>query len=135
LNGVEAARKKEDSDFCHSFTSGNRGMVFMEKGGTYMTRLEKRIKQEEEEWNRKAYGQKRTMIIEKSSSLSVQNRLQTIVGGYVIGCFPELLELQPKPTEQENDVEFAPVKRFLELLVKDKGYVENLIAKAKEICA
>ena len=67
---------------------------------------------------------------EKKKQAELNTRRQIIIGKMVSDHFPEVLQLQPRRTTEENLIEFAPVAKILSILVNDKQYVEHLKEKA-----
>lgn len=81
-----------------------------------MSRLKDRIAQEIAEWERLSGKKKIQVLLETADLSDVYTRRLIIIGGFVTDYFPELLSLTPQETEAENNIEFAPLIKFFNLL-------------------
>lgn len=68
-------------------------------------------------------------------SSDIVTRRQFILGEYFmkfVDRYPCFQGLQPQETEVQNNIQFAPVERFLSLLESDSEYVNRLIVKIEQ---
>ena len=66
---------------------------------------------------------------EQKQKSKLDSRRRFIIGELIEKKFPELLNYQPRRTQAENKVEFAPLELFLDLLAADDEYLARLKAK------
>ncbi len=63
---------------------------------------------------------------EKAVQRKTDTRRKIIIGGIVLKYLPEFQKLEPKRTDKENEVVFAPVADFFFKLTRDKKLLEWL---------
>ena len=68
----------------------------------------------------------------KKQERKVETRQKIIIGGIVVKYFPQLLTLQPKRTNEENDIEYTPLANFLSCLADKKDLVKQLEQEARQ---
>ena len=90
------------------------------EGCELVLKLNERIAQELVEWER-CSGKKKAQVLGKSNLLDVDIRRQIIVGELVCRHFPDLLQCQPRGSEAENQVEFAPLESLLKIIAGERG--------------
>lgn len=76
---------------------------------------------------RKAQLEKQERAIvarEKEKVRKLETRRKIIIGGIAEKYIPEFQKLEPKKTNAENDIEFAPVAKFFAKLVRDKKLLD-----------
>lgn len=66
----------------------------------------------------------------KNKMEKLNTRRLIITGKIVSQHFPEVLRFQPRRTEADNAVEFAPLLNFVKLLAADEDYTTQLREKA-----
>jgi outer membrane phospholipase A len=102
-----------------------------------MSRLNELIAQEIAEWEYLSGQAEPETEIEKEVSCDASNLRQMIHGKYAMAFFdqyPLFQSLQPKGSQAENNAEFAPVKKFYELLTTKTPLVHRLIHEATKAC-
>lgn len=66
----------------------------------------------EEEWNPKSSQVVKSNVFEKITHYSADSVSRTVIGDIFCEYVPQAGRFQPKATEKENEVEFAPVYQF-----------------------
>ena len=69
---------------------------------------------------------------EKEKQKAIAKRRNEIVGEITLKSFPEFSKFQPRYTKKKNDIEFAELIYFMELLANDKEYINQLKEKVKQ---
>lgn len=69
---------------------------------------------------------------EKECRRKDNERRKYIIGAMISQYFPEVENFQPRRTNAENDVEFAPLANFLSQLAADREYVTQLKERAAQ---
>jgi hypothetical protein len=57
---------------------------------------------------------------------AIETRRKIIAGSIFLDAFPEFEELMPQKSNEQNDIEFLPLKNFLTALASDKELVNRL---------
>ena len=91
-----------------------------------MTNLDKQIAQEKEKLKQLRRQKRAQDARDQEKKNALDTRRNIIIGAMVSEYFPEVLRFQPCRTDAENNVEFAPLTRFLAMLAADKQYVDGL---------
>lgn len=63
---------------------------------------------------------------EKIAREKLAQRRIFLVGTYFLNAFPEFLSLQPKKSDEENQIEFAPLLRFLQTLSHSHNHLDSV---------
>lgn len=77
-----------------------------------MSRLEEHYARLEEELRRTKRQAAKQEIFEKITHYSPDNASRTFIGDIFCEYVPQMERFQPKSTEHENEIEFAPVFQF-----------------------
>ena len=81
--------------------------------------IDERIAKSQERTAQLKRQKKEQEIRERKQQEAINTRRKIIVGGIVEKYFPYVLELQPRRTDAENEIEFAPMEKILSVLVAD----------------
>lgn len=69
---------------------------------------------------------------EKEEKRQTDTRRNIIIGSIVSKYFPEVLDIQPRRTSAENNIEFAEFEDFVSMLAENKDYNEQLKKRTKQ---
>lgn len=96
-----------------------------------MSKLADRIKQQMTEWERLSGNKKAEMCLAETNLSDPDIRRLIIIGKYTMDYFPGLFRLTPQKTENENQIEFAPLLKFFTLLDNRRNLLERLMKKSE----
>ena len=78
-----------------------------------MSDFKKQLEEEYESLQKEKRREQERMCRESKKKQAIDTRRHIILGKLVAQYFPGVLRFQPKLTETENSVEFAPFEEFL----------------------
>ena len=91
-----------------------------------MSTFDERIAREREKLEHLKRQQRAHDTREKKRHEAISRDRQRIIGELVSKYFPEVLRFQPHRSNAENQIEFAPIEKFLITLTADTEYVSWL---------
>ena len=100
-----------------------------------MLEIERQISAELKRQEQREHLKRLKKSREKQAKEKNEQRRTFIAGRIFLEVFPEFLSLQPKIAEDENNIEFAPLKNFLMVLAAKEKLVDILKAEAAIISA
>ena len=91
-----------------------------------MLSLEERIAKSTERTERLKLQQREREKREREKQRKADERRKFIIGGIVIKHFPDISQLEPRRTTEENNIEFEPLENFFSVLAADETIMELL---------
>jgi hypothetical protein len=97
-----------------------------------MSTLEERIAKASEKYDQLMRQKKSKEVQDRKKKMAADKKRELIVGGIVVKWFPEILSLQPRLTNAENQTEFASLENILSLIAADTEYLNRLKEMTRE---
>ena len=63
---------------------------------------------------------------DKEAQRKLDTRRKIIIGAIFAEIFPYVRQFQPRRTQAENTIEFAPLRELLVMIAEDKDYIAQL---------